>query len=421
MKKRVVIVGGGFGGLAAATALANQDVDVVLIDRQNHHLFQPLLYQVATAALSPADIAWPIRRILRRQKNAHVIMGEVTGVDVDASRVLVGDASEPYDYLVLASGASHAYFGHDDWAPYAHGLKNVIDATEIRRRILTAFERAEIEDDPALRERLLNFVIIGGGPTGVEMAGAISELARKALATDFRRIDPRTSRVILVEAGPKLLASFPDALSDYSRRALEKLGVEVRVSSPVTHCGPDGVQLGAETIASATIIWAAGVAASPAADWLKANKDRNGRVIVGPQLEVPGMKRVFAIGDTALCVDAAGRTVPGVATTAKQQGKYVGRLIAASLQGKAEPKPFRYRDVGQLATIGRRAALADLGRIRFKGWIAWWFWGAIHIYFLINNRSRLTVAIHWLWSYLTFDRGARLIVGKDTGKPSPRG
>jgi NADH dehydrogenase len=261
----VVIVGGGYGGLAAATSLAKQDIDVVLIDRQNHHLFQPLLYQVATAALSPADIAWPIRRILRRQANARVIMGEVTGVDVGASRVLIGETAEPYDYLVLATGASHAYFGHEDWAPFALGLKNVIDATAIRRRILTAFEHAELESDASTRERLLNFVIIGGGPTGVEMAGAISELARKALAADFRRIDPRTSRVILIEAGPKLLAPFPDSLSNYAKRALEKLGVEVRLSSPVTYCGPDGVQLNADTIPSATMIWAAGVAASPAA------------------------------------------------------------------------------------------------------------------------------------------------------------
>jgi NADH dehydrogenase len=421
MRKRVVIVGGGYGGLAAATSLAKQDIDVVLIDRQNHHLFQPLLYQVATAALSPADIAWPIRRIVRRQANARVIMGEVTGVDVGASRVLIGETAEPYDYLVLATGASHAYFGHEDWAPFALGLKNVIDATAIRRRILTAFEHAELESDASTRERLLNFVIIGGGPTGVEMAGAISELARKALAADFRRIDPRTSRVILIEAGPKLLAPFPDSLSNYAKRALEKLGVEVRLSSPVTYCGPDGVQLNADTIPSATMIWAAGVAASPAADWLQAKKDRNGRILVGARLEVPGLTRVFVIGDTALCVDATGRTLPGIATVAKQQGHYLGRLIAARLRGKAEPEPFRYRDVGQLATIGRRAALADLGRIRFKGRIAWWFWGLLHIYFLINNRSRLTVAIHWLWSYLTFDRGARLIVGRDPDRSSTRG
>lgn len=420
MRKRVVIVGGGYGGLAVATSLAKQDVDVVLIDRQNHHLFQPLLYQVATAALSPADIAWPIRRILRRQANARVIMGEVTGVDVAGSCVLIGETAEPYDYLVLATGASHAYFGHDDWAPFAHGLKNVIDATAIRRRILTAFERAELESDSGKRERLLNFVIIGGGPTGVEMAGAISELARKALAADFRHIDPRTSRVILIEAGPKLLAPFPDSLSDYARRALEKLGVEVRLSSPVTHCGADGVRLDADTIPSATIIWAAGVAASPAADWLQVRKDQNGRILVGTRLEVPGLTGVFAIGDTALSVDATGRTLPGIATVAKQQGHYLGRLIAARLQGKAEPEAFRYRDVGQLATIGRRAALADLGRVRFKGWVAWWFWGLVHIYFLINNRSRLTVAIHWLWSYLTFDRGARLIVGLDPDRPSTR-
>jgi len=415
MSAKVVIVGGGFGGLAVAKALAQVPVELVLIDRQNYHLFQPLLYQVATAALSPADVAWPIRRILRRQKNARVIMGEVTGIDVAERRVLLDNDTEDYDYLVLAPGASHAFFGHDEWAQWAHGLKTVVDATSIRRRVLLAFEQAETVHDADARARLQTFVIIGGGPTGVEMAGAISELARKALAADFRRIDPRAARVILIEAGDRILSSFPPKLSAYAQTALQRLGVEIRLSSPVTHCGPEGVCVGAEAIPCANIIWAAGVAASPAADWLQVEQDRNRRVIVGPKLEVPQREGIFVIGDSALCVDASGRTVPGIATVAKQQGAYVGRLIAARVQQKKEPTAFRYRDYGQLATIGRRAALVDLGWLRFKGWLAWWFWGLVHIYFLINTRSRLTVAIQWLWSYITFDSGARLIVDSNAG------
>jgi NADH:quinone reductase (non-electrogenic) len=413
MKKKVVIVGGGFGGLAAAKALAHTDVGVVVIDRQNHHLFQPLLYQVATAALSPADIAWPIRRILRYQKNARVIMATVTGIDAANKRVLMGDEVESYDFLIVASGATHSYFGHAEWAPYAPGLKDIVDATHIRRRMLTAFEQAEIEDDSVARERLLTFVIVGGGPTGVEMAGAIVEVARKALAADFRRIDPRTARVVLVEAGPKLLSAFTPGMTEYARRALGKLGVEVRLGAAVTGCDAEGVRLGDEAIPSATIIWAAGVAASPAADWLAAKTDRNHRVVVNGKLEVEGLDQVFVVGDTAKCVDDAGQPLPGVATVAKQQGRFVGRLIAARLRGKQEPERFRYRNVGQLATIGRRAALVDLGWIRFKGRLAWWFWGIVHIYFLIGNRSRLTIAIQWLWSFITFDRGARLIVRDD--------
>ena len=409
MTKKVLIIGGGFGGLAAAKALSRAPVDVTLIDRQNHHLFQPLLYQVATAALSPADIAWPIRSILRRQSNVRVLMAEVSSIDTAGRRVTIGDRAESYDYLVLATGATHAYFGHDEWQTYAPGLKQITDATGLRRRILTAFERAEIEEDPARRDALLTFAIVGGGPTGVEMAGAIAELAKKALAADFRRIEPRRTRVVLVEAGTKLLAAFPDSLSNYTRRALEKLGVEVKLGSAVTRCDSEGVQFGDERIAAATTIWAAGVAASPAAKWLNAEHDRAGRVIVDPKLQVPGLENVFAVGDTALFVDKNGAALPGVAPVAKQQGHYVGQLISARIANKAEAKAFRYRDAGQLATIGRRAGVVDLGRLRFKGRLAWWFWGLIHIYFLINLRSRLTVAIHWLWSYVTFDRGARLI------------
>lgn len=410
MAAKVVIVGGGFGGLAAAKALARAPVEITLIDRQNHHLFQPLLYQVATAALSPADIAWPIRRILRRQSNVQVLMADVTGVDSTQQQVLMGEERLPYDYLVLATGATHAYFGHDDWAEHAPGLKEISDATDIRTQILTAFEKAEAETDSAQRSMLLTFVIVGGGPTGVEMAGAIAELGRKALATDFRRIDPRTTRVVLVEAGQHLLPSFPNPLSDYAKRALEKLGVEVRLGSPVTHCDAQGVRLGDETISAATVMWAAGVAASPAAEWLQTESDKAGRVIVGPKLLVKDHDDVFVIGDAALFTDPEGNPLPGTSPVAKQQGSYVGELIAARTQNASEPKPFRYHDAGQIATIGRRAAVVDLGWLRFKGRLAWWFWGVVHVYFLINSRSRLSVAMHWLWSYLTFDRGARLIV-----------
>jgi NADH dehydrogenase len=408
-KSKVVIIGGGFGGLQTAKGLASAPVDALLIDRQNHHLFQPLLYQVATAALSPADVAWPIRRVLRRQANTRILMAEVTGIDAPARHVLLGNRHVPYDYLVIASGATHSWFGHDDWAPYAPGLKEIVDATAIRRRILTAFELAEAETEPAMLERLRTFVIVGGGPTGVEMAGAVAELALKALPGDFRSIDPRQARVLLVEAGPRVLATFPEDLSDYARDSLERLGVEVRLRSPVTHCDARGVVVGDERIPSATVVWAAGVAASPAARWLGVEADRVGRVIVGSNFEVPGRPGIFAIGDTALFRDVNGRPLPGVAPLAKQQGAWVGRLIARRVSERPDPAAFRYRNAGQLATIGRRFAVVDFGRVRLKGRLAWWFWGIVHIYFLINARSRMIVAIEWLWSYLTYDRGARLI------------
>ena len=418
-RRRVVIVGGGFGGLAAARALARSDADILLIDRRNHHLFQPLLYQVATAGLSPADIAWPIRRLLRRQRNARVLLGEVTAVDTAAREVVLGTSRQRYDDLVIATGATHAWFGHDEWAPYAPGLKQLDDATRIRRRILLAFERAEAAADPAERERLMTFVIVGGGPTGVEMAGAISELARKALAADFRHVDPRAARVLLVEAGARVLATFPEPLSDYARRALEHLGVEVLPNAPVTRCDGRGVTAGATEIRAATVVWAAGVRASPAAAWLGAPADRAGRVVVDSRLAVPGCGNVFVIGDAARCTADSGRPLPGLAPVAKQQGAYVGRLLAARMRG-AELPAFRYRDAGQLATIGRRSAVVDFGRIRFRGRLAWWFWGIAHIYFLISVRSRLLVAIQWLWSYVTFDRGARLITGDDPADASVR-
>ena len=406
---RVVIVGGGFGGLSAARALDGADARILLIDKQNHHLFQPLLYQVATAALSPADIAWPIRRILRRQQNAEVLMAEVTGVDSSGKRVLMGDRAEHYDYLVLGSGATHSYFGHDEWAPHAPGLKEVVDATHIRRRILMAFECAEAVNDAGRRQKFLTFVVVGGGPTGVEMAGTMLELARKALAADFRRIDLRTARVILIEAGPRLLSSFPETLSEYARQALVRLGVDVQLGVAVTGCDADGVDTASGRIDAATVIWAAGVEASPVARWLDVPADRAGRVTVAGDLSVPGRDGVFVVGDAALYQHGTARPLPGVAPVAKQEGAYVGALIAARVSGSAEPAPFRYKDSGQLATIGRRAAVVDFGRVRFTGRLAWWFWGIVHIYFLISVRSRLLVAIQWLWSYLTFDRGARLI------------
>lgn len=418
-RARVVIVGGGFGGLSAARALRRADADILLIDRQNHHVFQPLLYQVAVAGLSPADIAWPIRRLLRRQPNTEVLMAEVSGIDIRRRRVLTASGEYPWDYLVVASGATHAYFGHDEWAAFAPGLKQIADATHIRRRILLAFERAEGTLDAAERERLLTFVVVGGGPTGVEMAGAIADLARKALAADFRRIDPRTARVVLVEAGPRVLSTFPERLSEYTVRALEQLGVSVVRNTAVTGCDAAGVELGEARIPAATIVWAAGVQASPVAAWLDVPADRAGRVSVDASLRLEGREDIFVVGDAALYTEADGRVLPGLAPVAKQQGAWVGRLLTARIAGRPEPAGFRYRDAGQLATIGRRAAVVDFGRIRFTGRPAWWFWGIVHIYFLISVRSRLLVAIQWLWSYLTFDQGARIITpDRPTGKPS---
>ncbi len=412
-RPEVVIVGAGFGGMWAAKALARAPVRITVIDRQNYHLFQPLLYQVATAALSPGDIAWPIRRMLRRQQNTRVLLGEVTGIDVQRRAVALGEQqSIPYDFLILATGVRHDYFGHDDWERSAPGLKELDDATRIRRRILLAFERAECETDPSMQRRLLTFVIVGGGPTGVELAGAIAELARRALAADFRHIDPTHARIVLCEAGERVLPAFPEPLSRYAARALARLGVEVRLMSPVTECGPWGVTVGSEKIEAATVLWGAGVAASPVARWLGIDSDRVGRVKVAPDLSVSGLPEVFVVGDVALVVDRNGRPLPGVAPAAKQAGTYAGRVIAARVSGKPEPGPFRYRDFGNLATIGRRAAVIDFGWLRLKGALAWWIWGLAHIYFLIGMRNRLVVSLQWLWAYLTFDRGARLIIGR---------
>jgi NADH dehydrogenase len=407
---RVVIVGAGFGGLSAAKALAGTSFEVAVIDRNNHHLFQPLLYQVATAGLSPADIASPIRGILRGQRNARTILAEVSGVDLVRKEVIAGGRRIPYDYLIIASGAQHAYFGHADWEAFAPGLKTIDDATYLRRRILLAFERAENETDADERRRLLTFVVVGGGPTGVEMAGAIAELAKRALAADFHAIDPRGASIILVEAAPRVLTPFDGRLSEAARRSLEQLGVEVRLGASVTGCSSEGVRLGGEFIPTRTIIWAAGVMASPAGRWLGARTDRAGRVEVRPDLSVPGHPGVFVIGDTASTPGADGSPLPGIAAVAKQQGQHVAAVLIALSRGRVPPV-FRYRSLGSLATIGRSRAVAQLGRLRLSGFPAWVLWSLAHIYFLIGFRSRLAVALNWAWSYITFQRGSRLITG----------
>ena len=409
-RSRVVIVGAGFGGLAAATALANSPFDVTLVDQHNYHLFQPLLYQVATAGLSPADIASPIRGIMREARNVNVVLARVSGIDVERCEVVAEGRRIAFDRLIIATGAQHAYFGHDEWAVSAPGLKTIDDATYLRRRILLAFENAEAETDPAERARLLNFVVVGGGPTGVEMAGAIAELAKRALARDFRSIDPRQARIILVEAASRLLMPFDPSLSEAARRSLDQLGVEVRLGARVTRCDACGVHLGTELIEARTIIWGAGVMASPAGRWLKAETDRAGRAKVGPDLAVPGHPEIFVIGDVACAVGADGKPLPGVAAVAKQQGQYVAALLKARLNGKTLP-PFRYRDFGALATIGRKRAVAELGSVRLAGFPAWLLWSIAHIYFLIGFRNRLAVVLSWSWSYVTFQRGTRLITG----------
>jgi NADH dehydrogenase len=414
---RVVIIGGGFAGLQAAKALGRAPVTVTLIDRHNHHCFQPLLYQVATAALSPADIAWPIRGILSRQENTRVLMAQVNAIDVEQRLVHTTGGAFAYDQLVVATGATHAYFGHDEWAPHAPGLKRIEDATEIRRRILTAFERAELASHPAEREALTTFIVVGAGPTGVEMAGAIADVAREALPPDFRNIDPRQARVLLIEAGPRVLATFPEPLSAYAHRALEGRGVEVITGTPVTAIGDGYAVVGERRIDAGAVVWAAGVAASAAADWLGADRDRAGRVKVEPDLTVSGRPEIFVVGDTASALAPDGNPVPGIAPAAKQMGQYVGEVIAARATGGPSGTPFRYRHQGDLATIGRRAAVVRLGRLSLTGFAAWVFWSVAHVYFLIGLRHRLAVAFSWLWDYATFGRRARLITEPANATP----
>ena len=407
----VIIVGAGFGGLTTTQSLAKSAVKITLIDRRNHHLFQPLLYSVATAGLSPAQIAAPIRSILRRQKNVEVLLEEVTGVDTEHHQVQLGAKRLAYDFLVLATGARHSYFGHDEWEPFAPGLKSLEDATQIRRRILLAFEKAETETDAARQAALLTFVIIGGGPTGVELAGKIVEVARHALVLDFRNIDPSRARVLLVEAGPRLLPAFPEPLSKDAEARLRKFGVEIQLGQPVTHCDADGATIGGVHVPACTIVWAAGVAASPAANWLGVPSDRAGRAIVGSDLTVPGQNNVFVIGDTAGIKNPDGSPVPGLAASAKQEGAYVAEVIKARISGTALTKPFTYSNLGNLATVGRNAAVIDFGRVQLTGFAAWLLWSVIHLYFLIGFRNRVIAFVDWIWTYLTYQRSARLITG----------
>lgn len=419
-RHRVVIVGSGFGGLAAAQELAGADVDLTLIDRRNHHLFQPLLYQVATASLSPSEIAWPIRHILRKRRDVTTLLATVTGVDMDGKAVLLEDGSRVlYDSLILATGARHAYFGHDEWEQFAPGLKTLEDATTIRRKLLLAFEAAEREPDPEKRRALLTFVIIGAGPTGVELAGAISELARVTLKGEFRQSDPASARVVLVEAANKVLGNFREELSDYSLKALKDLGVEVILGQPVTTVDKDGLVYGETRLDAECIIWAAGVQASPAAQWLGVEPDKAGRVKVLPDLTVPGRPEILVVGDTATVNKPDGKPVPGVGDAAKQAGKHAARLLAQRLRGDASPMPFRYKHAGDLATIGKKAAVIDFGWLQLRGWIAWWVWGIAHIYFLIDIKNRLSVAMSWLWIYLSGQRSARLITQGDAEKKAP--
>ena len=415
-RPHVVIVGAGFGGLAAAKRLANRNVDVTLIDRRNHHVFQPLLYQVATAALSPADIAAPIRSILCKAHNVRVLLGEVTAVEPACRMVhLASGHVVNYDTLILATGARHSYFGNDDWAANAPGLKTIEDALAIRRKVLLALEQAETEEDPERRQALLTFVVIGAGPTGVEMAGAIAELARRSVSRDFRSITPDCSRILLVEAGDRVLPSFPAKLSGAATDSLRKLGVELRLGDPVADVGAGYVEVGRELILAHTVVWAAGVQASPAADWLHVERDRNGRILVGPDLRVPRRGEVFAIGDTARIGGSDRRALPAVAPVAKQQGEYVADFILGR-----RAAPFAYRDYGNLATIGRNSAVIDWGRLQLSGFVAWLIWSFAHIWFLVGFRSRLAVGVGWLWNYLTYQRSARLITGEVPVLPQPR-
>ncbi len=411
----VVVVGGGFGGLQLVNGLKGAGVKITLIDRRNHHLFQPLLYQVATTILSTSEIAWPIRHLYADRPEVTTLLGEVNGVDPQAKTVTLRSGMVlNYDTLVLATGATHAYFGHDEWEPVAPGLKTLEDATTIRRRVLLAFERAEVESDPAVRDALLTFSIVGAGPTGVELAGIIAELAHFTLPKEFRNIDTRKTRVVLIEAGPRVLPAFAEDLSAYARKALEKLGVEVLTGTPVTQCTADGVTMGEAFIPSRTIVWAAGVQASHAALWLGVPADRAGRTIVEKDLTAPGLRDVFVIGDTASVTQENGKPVPGIAPAAKQQGGYVAKVIRARMSGKPAPAPFKYFHQGSLATIGKSAAIIDFGPFKLKGWLAWWIWGLAHIYFLIGTRSRFSVAWNWFWIYMSGQHSARLITQRET-------
>jgi NADH dehydrogenase len=412
---RVVIVGAGFGGLTCARALRDAAASVTLVDKQNYHLFQPLLYQVATASLSSADIAIPIRAVFRDQPNVKVLLANVTGVDTERRELLAEGFQLPYDYLVIATGATHSYFGQDSWAPFAPGLKRVDDATLIRRRVLHAFELGEISLSDRERQQLLTFIIVGGGPTGVELAGAIAELARVGLAKDFRNFDPAAAEIILVQAGPRVLPTFPEKLSQIARRSLEELGVKVLINSRVRAIDADGVTINDQRVRAKTVLWAAGVAASPAAAWLNAEADAAGRVKVQADLTIAHLPNVYVLGDAALANSWNGKPTPGLASAAKQGGTFVAKTIQRRLRGDHSPCRFAYRHLGSLATIGRKSAVADFGFIRLHGARAWWLWGLVHILFLLGLRNRVVVALSWLWSYVTYRPTTRLITGLSEG------
>jgi NADH dehydrogenase len=417
-RPHVVIVGAGFGGLSAARALRDAPVLVTVVDRRNHHLFQPLLYQVATAALSPGDIAYPIRSILRSQANTNVLLADAEGVDVAKRELVLSDGRLPYDFLILATGATHSYFGHADWELIAPGLKSLEDALTIRKRILLAFERAERETDSARRRALLTFVLVGAGPTGAELAGAIGEISRHVLVSDFRAIDPREARIVLLEAGPRILPSFPEDLSARAEASLAQLGVEIHKGSPVTAIGPGFVEMAGERLEAETVLWCAGVAASPLARALGTPLDKAGRVLVQPDLTIQGHPEVFVIGDLASFTHQTGEPLPGVAQVAIQQGRHASDNVLRAIGRQALPA-FRYRDHGNLAVIGRAAAVADLPHLKLSGLPAWIFWCFVHILFLIGFRSRFTVMFDWAWAFLTYQRGARLITGEAGGPASP--
>ena len=417
----LVVVGGGFAGLWATRALARERIRITLVDRRNHHLFQPLLYQVATAGLSAPDIAAPLRHILGHQRNVEVRLGEVVAIDKQARQIGMADGSTlDYDSLLLATGATHAYFGNDQWADDAPGLKTLDDAIALRRKLLLAFERAEAEPDPARKAAWLSFAIVGGGPTGVELAGTLAEIARHTLRNEFRHIDPASAKVRLVEAGPRVLSSFPEVLSLKARRQLEKLGVEVLTGTPVSDIDSQGFKLGEQFVPARTVVWAAGVAASPLARTLDVPLDRAGRVQVQPDLTLPDHPELFVAGDLAALSQADGKPVPGVAPAAKQMGKYVAEVVRARLHGKPEPGPFKNADYGNLATIGRMAAIVHLGRLQLSGVLAWWFWLAAHVFFLIGFRNRIVVLLNWAVAYWSYQRSARIIFGDDQDDRRPR-
>jgi NADH dehydrogenase len=427
-KPRVVIVGGGFGGLAAAKALKNTPAQIILVDRTNHHLFQPLLYQVAISVLTPGQIASPIRGILRKQRNTMVLMGEVTGVDKDRQCVFVNSADRagvplPYDYLILATGSSHSYFGHNEFEKFAPGLKNLGDAVAARNKVLRAFEQAEAEEDPSLHRDLLTFVLVGGGPTGVEMAGAIATLVRTTLGSEFRRIDPSMARIVLVDRGKRILGTFSEELSEAAQRRLEDLGVEVRLGQGVDQIDEEGVIAGGERIASKTVIWTAGVAPSPAGKWLGVETDHSGRVRIQGDVTVPGHPEIMVVGDTA-SLDQDGKPLHGVAQVAIQQGRYAGKLIRSRIAGSSPPPPFRYFDKGSMAVVGKGYAILQTGKFRISGILAWLAWAAVHLEFLATSSLRVSVFVQWGWTYLTGQRGSRLIVNhhgteQTTAKSSP--